>query len=60
LDVSGHIDCSKNHFSGSSLNALFETLHDNHGLKAIHIGGNPGTGDCDRSIATAKGWEVVD
>jgi hypothetical protein len=63
LDVSKNtvlndLDCSGNQFSAKSLNALFRTLHSNAGNKTIYIGSNPGTNDCDRSIATNKGWEV--
>ena len=44
----------------NGLNALFRTLHSNAGIKKISISGNPGTDDCDRSIATSKGWTVYD
>ena len=47
-----------NQLSATELNALFETLHNNNRFKTIFIGGNPGTEDCDISIATDKGWEV--
>ena len=50
-----------NQLSKSALNDLFKTLHDNNiEGKTIYIGGNPGTADCDRSIAEKKGWAVVD
>jgi hypothetical protein len=51
-----YLGCYGNQFSAKSLNALFKTLHSNGG--SIYIGDNPGTNDCDRSIATNKGWEV--
>jgi len=44
--------------TGSTLNALFRTLHSNAGEKTIYISGNPGERDCDRSIAINKGWTV--
>ncbi|MDR3001538.1 MAG: leucine-rich repeat protein [Fibromonadaceae bacterium] len=54
----------KNQFTTSGLNALFGTLHsmgfwssDGPIEKIIEIGGNPGSTDCDPSIA-AKGWTV--
>jgi len=40
----------------SALNDLFGTLHSNAGEKKIDINGNPGSKDCDRSIALRKGW----
>lgn len=63
LDVSKNtalteLDCSGNQLDTNALNALFETLHNNSGTKNIHIGGNPGTNECDKSIATNKGWTV--
>ena len=52
-------DCRNNELDATALNAMFETLHNNTKNKAIDIRGNPGTGDCDRNIATAKGWTVL-
>jgi hypothetical protein len=54
------IYCSGNNLSVDALNALFSSLlpktaSDN---AAIYIGDNSGTDDCDRSIATGKGWTV--
>jgi hypothetical protein len=66
LDVSKNtalteLACQDNQFSSKSLNALFRTLHSNAGSKdGIGIQNNPGTNDCDRSIATNKGWRVYD
>jgi len=66
LDVSGctairRINCSFNQLSADALNALFETLHENTFPdcdKIIAVFGNPGSKECDRSIAERKGWEV--
>lgn len=65
LDVSKNtalteLNCYGNQLDTDALNALFETLHSNAGTKKIYIGGNPGTKECDRSIATNKGWTVAD
>ena len=55
------IHIRNNLFSTDSLNELFHTLHENYIIfRRIRIGGNPGSDDCDRSIATAKGWDVRD
>jgi hypothetical protein len=48
----------RNKLTDKALNALFKTLHSNAGEKTIYMGENPGTNDCDRSIATSKGWTV--
>ena len=50
------LNCSSNKFSAEALNALFETLPDTGGRLSMY--NNPGTDDCDRSIATNKGWSV--
>jgi Leucine-rich repeat (LRR) protein len=65
LDVSSNtalttLNCAGNRLTGSALDALFETLHSNDGDKIIYIKNNPGTDNCDRSIATNKGWTVND
>jgi len=67
LDVSknialgGHLNCSNNNFSENALNALFETLHDKAiEYKVISIFENPGTENCNKTIAEKKGWEVID
>jgi hypothetical protein len=54
------LDCSYNQLTSTALNALFETLPENNNIsyKGIAITNNPGTGDCDKSIAENKGWEV--
>jgi hypothetical protein len=72
LDVSdcpalGMLYCYNNQLTANALNDLFESLHSNeiivtegnitHG-KRIFISGNPGTKDCNESIATNKGWGV--
>jgi len=70
LSISGSLitslDVSKNtaltnlgvggQLTSSALNALFRTLHNNAGEKRIWISNNPGSNDCDRSIAESKGW----
>jgi hypothetical protein len=55
-----YINLRSNDFSAEALNALFgnlpmRTAADN---ATIYVGGNPGSGSCDRSIATDKGWSV--
>ena len=48
-----------NQLNATQINKLFETLHKNKiWEKTIFIGGNPGTKNCDKSIATSKGWIV--
>jgi Leucine-rich repeat (LRR) protein len=64
LDVSGcnnlaNLYCRENQLSASALNALFHTLPSTYNGGTIYISGNPGTDDCDRSIATSVGWQVV-
>ena len=61
LNVSGltaltGLQCDGNELQYLALNALFETLHSNAGKKYISISGNPGSSNCNRSIATNKGW----
>jgi len=63
LDVSGCIalaflGCNSNQLSSATLNNLFGMLHSNtiSGGKSISINSNPGTKDCNRSIAELKGW----
>jgi len=65
LDMSNNTDlaflaCESNLLSSSNLNALFETLPDNAIYKTIYISDNPGTDDCNRSIATKKRWWFLD
>ena len=65
LDVSKNsaltdLDCNSNQLTTTALNALFTTLHSSTGEKSIGIRNNPGTTDCDRSIAERKGWSVYD
>ena len=48
-----------NQLNSNQLNNLFKTLHKNKiWEKTIYIGGNPGAENCDKSIATKKGWIV--
>ena len=55
-----YLECFNNQFTAAKLNDLFNTLHNITfaGEKLVYIGGNPGTEDCDKSIATNKGWTV--
>ena len=62
LDVSNNtalsqLYCSANQLNAAALNALFDALPV-VSSGSIHINSNPGTDDCDPSIAEAKGWEV--
>ena len=53
------IRCEDNALTAEALNALFKSLHGNEiEGKKIYIAKNPGTNDCDQSIATEKGWIV--
>ena len=61
LDVSKnsaltYVDVKANQFSAEALNELFGSLHGNGGT--INIAYNPGTDECNKSIAEAKGWKV--
>jgi hypothetical protein len=47
-----------NLFDAAALNALFGTLHSNTGTKYVYIRDNPGAANCDKTIATGKGWTV--
>lgn len=65
LDVSKNIaltflNCYGNELTKNALETLFKALNTNVGTKNIYIGENPGTKECDRSIATNKGWIVAD
>jgi len=55
--------CRNNQLTAVTLDALFETLHDNTvpfrtTEKQIIISNNPGIDDCDPNIAKKKGWKV--
>jgi hypothetical protein len=54
------LDCSDNQLTSSALNDLFGTLHINPGPfeRYVYIADNPGTSDCNVSIAEEKGWTV--
>ena len=62
LDMSGctalrSLNCRLNKMEIIALDAMFETLHYRvNGI--LYIGGNPGTADCNVSIATNKRWYV--
>lgn len=66
LDISHNINLEnlnimKNKFTTETLNALFNALIKNTDVsvnKRVYIGDNPGTDDCDKSIAENKGWIV--
>jgi len=68
LDVSKNnalwnLVCRENQLSADELNYLFRTLTiesvpPSPYIKSINIRNNPGTQDCNRSIAEEKGWTV--
>jgi len=66
LDLSSNtflkwVSCENNLLSTGALNDLFQTLHSNNTLFSrgfINISNNPGSGTCDRNIATGKWWIV--
>ena len=51
------LECQKNLFTAEALNALFSTLPVSNG--EVFIFDNPGTDDCDASIAENKGWKII-
>ena len=57
-----YIYCQGNKLGSDALNAMFETLHDNIIIlgqtKELYIAFNPGTSDCNISIAENKRWSV--
>jgi len=55
--IDENIDCSNNKLSASALDAMFESMPESEG--EINIENNPGTTDCNRSIAEEKGWTVI-
>ena len=58
--ILNHIRCENNELTSSALNAMFGTLNDITGqTKKLYIRYNPGTNDCDISIAENKGWNVI-
>ena len=51
--------CRSNQLTSDALNEMFGTLHDNiitGIIKELNINYNPGTNECDMSIAEKKGW----
>ena len=63
LDVSKntaltYLHCGVNQLTSTAINALFGTLHSNNidGKRIIYVGSD--CKDCDKTIATNKGWEV--
>jgi hypothetical protein len=68
LDVSNNTEltelwCYRNQLSADALNTIFTDLpnYSNTSISGeIRIANNPGSATCDRSIATAKGWTVIE
>lgn len=63
LDISNNkelsnVDISNNQFSWTSLNNIFTDLSLLYSRAWIRITANPGTNQCDKTIASAKNWEV--
>ena len=63
LDVSKNtaptnLFCHDNQLTADALNALFGTLPDNTREKPMSMYENPGSADCDKTIAKQKGWIV--
>ena len=56
------VSITNNNFYEEEINRLFGTLQDGGTwgprTKGVHIGNNPGTDSCDRSIATNRRWVV--
>ena len=52
--------CTNNSLQTTALDALFESLHRNTipNGKNLFVENNPGSGACNRSIATQKGWVI--
>jgi hypothetical protein len=62
LDVSKctkltHLYCNSNQLTSSALNSLFNSLP-TQSSAYIYIWENPGTSECDKTIAEKKGWSV--
>jgi len=65
LDLSNNaelyfLECNGNNLSAAALNALFKSLNDVDDYKHINIENNPGTAECQISIAEEKGWIRID
>jgi hypothetical protein len=45
--------------SDQAINDLFTSLGVASGAQTVNVSGNPGSGTCDPTIATAKGWTVT-
>ena len=52
------VACMTNKLSSTGLDNLFHSLHEYEFQKTVYIVENPGSKDCDTSIATKKGWTV--
>ena len=58
-----HLRFPRNQLTSSAINATFRTLNDTiieGSTKILYCSGNPGTYNCDRSIAENKGWSIMD
>jgi hypothetical protein len=53
------VNISNQNHNASSLNAFFTSLGTASGTQNVTITGNPGAATCNQSIATAKGWTVI-
>lgn len=53
------VNISNQNHDADSLNAFFTSLGTASGAQNITITGNPGASTCNQSIATTKGWTVI-
>ena len=59
--VLARLDVRNNQLTAAALNAMFESMPYSTaggGTKVIYTGGNPGTGNSNRNIASNTGWRV--
>jgi hypothetical protein len=54
------VSISSNKLSATALNEIFTALPTVTNNQEIEITDNPGTSTCNKSIATNKGWRVID
>jgi hypothetical protein len=53
--------CSSNELSETALNNMFNTLYTRApATGTIYLSHNPGSYNCDKSIAKNKGWSIMD
>ena len=62
LEINGckalkYLVCIGNQLNSSALNAIFNSLPKSTDGRIL-VFGNPGSSECDKSIATNKGWAV--